>query len=316
MKPADLDCDDEPPSREEQLIHAFTGRTAGAGPRPTLGPGDDAALTADGTVVSVDVLVEGVHFTREWSPEDLGFKVIAVSVSDLAAMGAKPEWALLTVSGPARRLNASWAKAFERGLHEACDQWNIALIGGDTTGALRDVSVGATLGGRCVAAPLQRDGASPGDEIWTTGRLGIAGRAWRSDTPDDRAIRAHRRPEPPLPFALDLAKGRLATAAMDISDGLAVDLPRLAKASGCAMEVDAASVQRAGEGSLEDILCGGEDYELLFTAPPRVHDRIRSLAHHHGIQVHRIGLCREGAGAHLPHHAWPTTAWSHFAGAS
>ncbi len=283
-------------------------------------PGDDAAVFADGLVVTVDTLVEGVHFDARLSAEDVGYKAVAVSVSDLAAMGASPRWAVLALTLPAQ--DAAWVAGFSAGLHAALRQWGVRLAGGDTTrGPVRVVSL--TLGGQVVAAPLTRAGAAPGDVLWVTGTPGLAGVGWMHPSPPAEALAALRRPQPPVDFALDLARAGLATAAMDLSDGLARDLPRLAQASGVRVAVDPGSLPAepmtppAVPPAAHQALVGGDDYELLFTAPAAATDAVRALARARGVRVTPIGRCETpdelGPCATLGDMPWPAPAFRHFA---
>jgi thiamine-monophosphate kinase len=222
----------DPSQREQQVIDMLLAQRGAPPSWVDLDAGDDAAVLSDGTAVTVDALVEGVHFDERLSAEDVGFKTLAVSVSDLGAVGARPRWAVLALSLP--RADEAWCAGFARGLREACARWGVYLLGGDTTG----VPVGGprvaslTLVGRCAQAPLARSGGRRGDRVWVTGTLGLAGAGWRLDAPPPEALQALRRPAPPLELALRCAASGLVHAAMDLSDGLAVDLPRLCAASG------------------------------------------------------------------------------------
>ncbi len=284
---------------------------------PWIGPGDDAAVAPLGDTVTVDTLVEGVHWDDRLSPADVGFKSLAVSVSDLAAMGAAPRWAVLSLALPPGR--EAWARAFADGLGEAAVRWGVALIGGDTVRGPGRVVITLTVGGALVAAPLQRRGARPGDVVWVTGRLGLAGAGWRRERPSDEALRALRRPEPPLAFALALARARLAHAAMDLSDGLFADLTRLAAASGVGAEIRAADLPGADEldgplhpETLRDQCVGGEDYGLLLTAPPTATRPLRALADAYGVRLTDVGRVTATPGVTLHGADWPAPTFEHF----
>lgn len=274
-------------------------------------------------MLTVDTLVEGVHFDERLSPADVGFKAVAASVSDLASTGATPRWMLLALSLPPDPPALPWVAAFAEGLREACARFGVYLIGGDVTGVPRGGPrfVSPTLSG-VATAPMLRSTARPGDALWVTGQLGLAGAGWRLQHPPPAALQRLRRPIPPLSFALALAARGLATAAMDLSDGLAADLPRLAQASGVRAVIGAERLPVPGvladhPGRLALQLCGGEDYELLFTAADGADEAIAQLARTHGVTVTRIGaieaghgtiLCGEG-GEPLP---WPDPAFDHF----
>ncbi len=281
--------------------------------------GDDCAVVGSDQAVTVDTLVEGVHFDHRLSPMDIGYKAVAVSVSDLAAMGAMPQWLLLGLSLPRTGVQG-WATAFSEGLVEACDRFGVHLVGGDVTrvpdGAPRVVST--TVAGRVPDPPLTRSGARPGDRIWVTGTPGLAGAGWMLDDPPAPALAALRRPRPPLAFAVAAARRGWVTAAMDLSDGPMADLPRLAAASGvqAVLDPDALPVPEglARHPALRRAqLCGGDDYQLLFTAPDSADSAIETLAAEHDVRATAVGRIREGAGAVLASGVWPTPVFAHFA---
>jgi thiamine-monophosphate kinase len=260
----------------------------------------------------VDALIEGVHFDDRSSPADVGFKTIAVSVSDLAAAGATPRFALLSISLSDRRVREGFVQAFGEGLREACARWGVYLAGGDTTGSPGPIAVSATLGGVCVGRPHRRDGGRPGDRIWVTGRLGRAAAGWVLPSPPPTALAALRRPDPPLAFALALAASGVATAAMDLSDGLAADLPRLCLASGAGARVDPDRIPVAAEADRSLATSGGEDYELLFTAPASATERIRALGAEHATEVTAIGELTDGPALAYGDAPWPVPLFGHF----
>lgn len=239
---------------------------------------DDAALLEGGVVVTQDALVEGVHFRLDWTSwHDLGYKAAAVNVSDLAASAARPEALLVALCLPA-------ATPFERvlELYEGIAETGVPVRGGDTTAAPA-LTLSVTAVGRSERVP-GRGGARPGDLVVVTGPLGGAGAGFRAlaeGRRDDPAARRHLRP--PLRVAEGAALGRVATAMLDVSDGLAADAARIAAASGCRLAIDLGAVPRLGE--LED-LGFGEDYELLATTPDPL-----------GFPV--IGRVEEGAGVEL-----------------
>jgi thiamine-monophosphate kinase len=280
--------------------------------------GDDAAVLEDGTALTADALCEGVHFTATTPPYSVGWKTLAVSVSDLAAMGARPSWALLTLSLPAGP--DAWSEAFAQGLGAASQRWGVSLIGGDTTRSTGPRVASLTLGGPLAAHPLTRGGARPGDTLWVTGTLGLAGLGWSAERPPKAALDALHHPVPPLSLALALAEAGLVTAAMDLSDGLAADLPRLCSASGVGAVVDASALptHEALDGHPEQQalqLGGGEDYALLFssTADP---DVLQRLARLHGEQLTPIGRIVEGREPRLQQGGWPRPLFEHFGEAS
>jgi thiamine-monophosphate kinase len=234
----------------------------------TLGIGDDCAIfrprgSPDDLLFTTDLLVEDVHFRREThKPEDVGWKALARGLSDIAAMGGEPRFCLVSLA-LAEWNDARWLDRFYDGLLELAEREKTVLAGGDLGRSAKttcDIVV-------CGAAPrgraLRRDGARAGDAIYVSGELGASALGLRAGK--GKASRRHLRPEPRL--ALGRFLRTRATAAMDLSDGLSLDLHRLAKASNLCAEIAAPPVFRGA--SLDDALHGGEDYELLFTAPAR-----------------------------------------------
>ena len=281
----------------------------------TVDAGHDCAVIDGGVALKVDTLVAGVHFDAGWTAVEVGWKAVTAAVSDLAAAGSLPRWALVSVSARDPR----WAAALAEGVGAACAAWGVYLVGGDVTrvpaGSSAVVSVSA--GGACVARPVTRSGAHPGDHLWVTGTLGLAGVGWATPAPPAAALRALRRPEPPVAFALDLARRGLVAAAMDLSDGPRSDLPRLAEASGVHLVVHADALPLAPEVAasadpLRFALCGGDDHQLLFAARPADGHAIQALAAGSGVQVTRIGEVEAGSGVGLVGAAWPAPMFSHF----
>lgn len=294
---------------EARQIAAILDQAPRLGRLP-LGPGDDAAVLPGGTTVAVDTLVESVHFDDALSPADVGFKALAVNVSDLAATGARPGWALVSVAVPAGQ--EAWVQGLARGLGEAARRWGVAIVGGDTTGSPGPRMVSITLGGPLVGpAPLRRDRGRPGDDLWVTGVLGLAHRGWTDPDAPEAARRALHRPEPPVDFALSVARLGLGRAAMDLSDGLARDLPRLAEASGVGAFVDPDAVPVDGLPAREAIR-GGEDHQLLLAAAPRHREALVRLATAHGVRLSRIGTLTATPGLSLGGASWPRAVFDHF----
>lgn len=248
-----------------------------------LGVGDDAALFTPASgmqvAVSTDMLVSGTHFLPDTDPEDLGWKTLAVNISDIAAMGGRPRWALLSLSLPAP--DEAWIAAFARGLFACAEAFGVDLIGGDTTRGPLNLCV--TIFGEVPAGRgVLRSGAQAGDEVWVTGRPGRAalGLAHLQNRivlhPDGAAacIRALQRPQPRV--AAGLALRGVASAMLDVSDGLAGDLKHILEQSGVGAEVETARLPlddllALGANAAEArkaYLSGGDDYELLLTAAP------------------------------------------------
>jgi thiamine-monophosphate kinase len=277
--------------------------------------GDDAAVWADGRVVTTDTMVEGTHWDARLSAEDVGWKLVAVNVSDVGAMGGRPEWAVLALTLPAP-LERAWVAAFARGVRAACARWGVRLVGGDTTrGPTRVASL--TVGGRA-ARPVLRSGGQPGDTLWIAGELGLAAEAFLAEAPSAAALRHFRRPEPPVAFGAALGEAGLATAMMDLSDGLRPDLARLCAASGCGARVDAA--QLPGKGPLAWRVAFGEDYALCFAARAIDADAIVSLSTMYDVPVRPIGALTSTPSVTLVGNpgaadasGWPAPLFAHFA---
>lgn len=301
----------DPDPGEAWIIDRLTARA----PLPAglrVGIGDDAALFDDGRVLTVDAMVEGVHWDEKLSPADVGWKLVAVNVSDIAAMGGRPSWALLALGLPSP-LDRAWVDAFAGGLHAACAHWGVTLIGGDTTRApVRTASL--TVGGHA-ARPVLRGTGRVGDDIWVTGRLGLAAEGFLAAAPRPHARARLCRPEPPIAFGAALADAGLATAMMDLSDGLARDLGRLCAASGCGATIDPADVP--GDGPFDWRVAFGEDYELLFCAAEGDRDAVRSIAIMQEIPISRVGRLEAGPGLRLVGGGeWPPTLFAHFRAAT
>jgi len=296
-----------------------------AGPA-ALGLSDDAALLAPPPgrelVLTVDAMVAGVHFLPDDPPDLVARKLLRVNLSDLAAKGAAPLGYLLTVSVP-RATSDDWFAAFAAGLAEDQRQFGIALLGGDTTSTAGPVSLSLTaIGHVAPGAMILRAGAQPGDGIWVTGSigdgaLGLAVAQGRLADPSGHLLGRYRLPEPRLGLPL----AGIASAGMDVSDGLVQDLGHLCRAGGLGAEIAAGLVplsgpaRAAGPEWLAACLTGGDDYELLL-AVPREHEE--ALVASAGIPVTRIGHFHAGASRVLVRNAdgsemtLPAAGWSHF----
>jgi thiamine-monophosphate kinase len=268
-----------------------------------LGVGDDAAvLAAEGlTAVTVDTLVAGVHFPDGMAPHLLGYRLMAVNLSDLAAMGANPRWCTLALTLPAA--DELWLDGFSRGLFELAERFGVALVGGNLTRGPLTLTL-QLMGSVERAHLLTRSGGHVGDDVYVTGTLGdsaagIALITERTVAPQGSAAAALKerfyRPMPRV--GAGLALGPIATAAIDISDGLLADLGHLCKASGCGATIDVERVPVSAEllslfppqEALAHALGGGDDYELCFTAPPSRAEEIESALEAAGTPVRRIG---------------------------
>jgi len=286
------------------------------------GIGDDAAVLAPARgmveVVTTDALVEGVHFRREWSsPQDIGHKALAANLSDLAAMGATPRAALLSLTLPAAFPLNDFDGLLD-GFLSLAALTKTPLVGGNiarSPGGLHiDVTVTGAVRPRRV---LRRSGARPGDRLFVTGRLGAAAAGLAAlmsgadigspgaSGPGDHAraealalqhaLAAHRRPSPRLRTGIVVANNRSASACMDLSDGLADAIQQICEASGCGADVDTALVPVHEGATLAQALTGGEDYELLFAVPRRrtrlFHAAIKQAGE---VAATEIGACTKG----------------------
>ena len=276
-----------------------------------LGIGDDCAVYRprggrEDLVFTTDLLIEDVHFRRQTHrAEDVGWKCLARGLSDIAAMGAEPRFCLLSLA-VAKWAGAKWVEGFYRGLLRLARREDTVLAGGDLARAAKvtcDIVVcGAVPRGRA----LRRDGAHAGDIIYVSGALG--GSALGLATGSGKAWKRHVRPEARLALGRFLREKLRATAAMDLSDGLSLDLRRMCEASGLRAEIEAPPVYP--RATLEQALHGGEDYELLFTAPPRVNVPTDFM----GLALTRIGTMRRGRpGVILDGEPLAALGWDHFA---
>jgi len=292
---------------EFDLIERYFSRRGGR-EDVLLGVGDDAALLAvppgRALVAAVDTLVEGRHFLPGAPAESIGHQALAVNLSDLAAMGAEPAWALLSLSLPAA--DEAWLASFAAGLYALAERHGVTLVGGDTVRGPLVVTV-AALGFVEPGCALRRDGARAGDLLYVSGWPGEAAaglealRASPPPTDGDALVRRYRYGEPRLELGRAL-RGR-ATAAMDVSDGLLGDLAKLCTASGCGarlelerLPVSSELARRHPRDACERfVLSGGDDYELLFTLPPAAAAAIEAeLATL--VPLHRIGVIEQTAG--------------------
>jgi thiamine-monophosphate kinase len=285
---------------EFELIRRYFARPAR---RAALGVGDDAALVratpGRELVVTTDMLIEGRHFVSDAEPRALGHKALAVNLSDLAAMGAKPLWATLALALP--RVKEEWLAAFAEGLFALADAHGVELIGGDTTrGPVLTLGITA-IGEVPESAALLRSGARAGDDVWVSGELGGAALALVHPEIAVAAERLHR-PQPRV--ALGVGLRGLAHAAIDVSDGLVGDLGHILERSGAGAVIDYERIPRPealrslGDALLERdcVLSGGDDYELLFTAPPERRAALQALGAQLAAPLARIGRIEPGMG--------------------
>lgn len=270
-----------------------------------LGIGDDAALLAPPSgrqlAVTADTLNDGVHFPRGTSPADVGWKALAVNLSDLASMGAEPAWCTLSLSLP--QSDPAWIDGFLDGFLDLAGQHGIALVGGDTTRGPLSISVTA-MGLVEPGRALRRDGAHVGDEVWVTGTLGdAAGGLAQLDRRSSPMLRERLdRPTPRVDAGRALVG--IATACVDVSDGLIADLGHVCARSHVAARIEVAALPasvalREAFGEADRIALqasGGDDYELCFTAPAHAGAGIDAVSAHLGLQITRIGRIVAGEG--------------------
>ncbi len=304
--------------------HALLARLLARLPRPSaqvlVGPGDDAAVLVpvrnERLVVTTDAVVEGVHFSRAFfAPADIGHKALAVNLSDLAAMAATPQWALLSLVLPGD-LAVTDVEALVDGLAALATRHNVSVVGGNITRTSGLLMVDVTAGGTVASRKwLTRGGASAGDEIWVSGTIGGAAAGLemlKSDPgpriPDPGCAAKQRTPEPRVRLGVAMGRGRAARAAMDLSDGLADAVRQVAAASGCGARLDAGALpiepaaaawwQSRGVDPIGAAIVGGEEYELLFAVPKRGGGRLRNVTRHVADPVlTRIGVFTKDPGA-------------------
>ncbi|WP_417491680.1 thiamine-phosphate kinase [Maricaulis sp.] len=276
---------------------------------------DDAAVLTPvpgcQLVVASDMLVGGVHFLDTDPPEVVAERCVRSNLSDLAAMGAEPLGYLSSIAWP-RNLAQAWREGFVDGLASAQQAFALSLLGGDTTAGPGPLTISLTMLGQLPAGTaLLRRGARPGDDVWVSGSIGDARLGLeiaRGTMPADPfLLERYRRPSPRL--ALGQALRGPATACLDISDGLMADAGHIAQVSGVRLELQAARVPfspparawLAGQGpdGLVSLVCGGDDYELLFCAAPAQREELAALAARLDVPLTRIGAAAEGQGAVL-----------------
>jgi thiamine-monophosphate kinase len=310
------------PFTEDELTGALRTILSDKVPGLRVGPGDDAALVDFDSaleILTADLLVEGVHFTLETtSPRDLGYKSLTVNVSDVAAMGGRPRYGLVSLAIP-ERIDMPWVIELYGGLRDAAGRYGMAVVGGDLSRADETVISVAVTGEVAKNRAVTRSGARPGDRVVVTGSLGAAAAGLRLSEADRDEIRealgtelgrslleAIARPVARVDEGETLAAAG-AAAMIDLSDGLAKDLHRLCRESQVGARIDLMSVPVAnglkevenllGVDALELAMEGGEDYELLATlAPEAIRGVASRIAERFGTSVTEIGEIVEGTG--------------------
>ncbi|HEY0431505.1 MAG TPA: thiamine-phosphate kinase [Pyrinomonadaceae bacterium] len=314
------------------------------------GIGDDAAvfksLNGNDVVVTTDLLVEDIDFRRDTTrPELLGHKALAVSLSDVAAMGARPRWAMLSIGLPEEVWKSGFAENFYNGFFQLGARYGVTLIGGDVSRTPEKIVIDSIAIGECAPGrEVFRSGAQPGDQIFVTGFLGDAAAGLRllergarlstanetneaRERPIDRLLLRQLQPEPRVGWGLLLGEQQLATAMIDISDGLSSDLNHLCAESKVGALIDAAQIpidqlvtELTGRRALDPLMLalhGGEDFELLFTVAPENFARLPKRVD--GISVTRIGEVKDAnAGVQIAEgtKVWKLEpgGWEHFKG--
>lgn len=301
---------------EFDLIATIKRITAQRDPSVVIGIGDDAAVLeiprARQLVVSMDTLHQGVHFPANTLPEDLGWKALAVNLSDLAAMGAKPAWTTLSLSSP--KLEPAWLKRFLAGFNQLAKRHDVALVGGDTTRGPLSITIQAH-GFVARGKAISRGGAQIGDLIYVSGDLGDASAALRFLKNPSRKIeravftRLKQRLDRPQPrIALGMGLAGYASSMIDVSDGLAQDLGHILAQSELGADIEASRLPTSKPllAAILDAphrwplqLTGGDDYELCFTAAPRHQTQITQLAKRLKTQLTCIGQITKRRGLRI-----------------
>ena len=282
-----------------------------------LGVGDDCALLSvtNGMdlAISTDTMVSGTHFFPDVDPEHLGHKALAVNLSDIAAMGAMPYWATLALTLP--NVNHDWLAAFAKGFFDLALEYDVSLIGGDTTRGPLTMTV-TIMGEVPAGAALRRGGAKPGNDVWVSGNIGdaalaVAHRHGRIVLAEEDYREAVMRLYEPTPrVSLGQALRGLATSAIDVSDGLLADLTHICRLSGVGATIELPNVPVSAIGAKHlgtgpgrsAIVAGGDDYELCFTAHPNSRESIQELTDVLGVPLTRVGQVKRGKGVSLLGH--------------
>jgi len=274
---------------EFELIRKYFDRPARSA---ALGVGDDAALLRPSAgaelAVSTDLLLEGRHFRAGADARQLGHKCLAVNLSDMAAMGAAPRWATLALALPAA--DEAWLDGFAKGFFALAERFGVELIGGDTTRGPRSICV-TILGEVPHGLALFRAGAAPGDDIWVSGELGGAALGLAQPANAAAAQRLHE-PEPRVELGERL-RG-IANAAIDVSDGFAQDLGHILERSGVGAVVEYERLPKFAGATAAQVLSGGDDYELVFTARQEKRAEVEALSRELGLALCRAGSIQKG----------------------
>lgn len=316
------------PGEFDLIAKYFTRPTATA----VLGVGDDCALIKPSSgmelAISTDMLIAGRHFMPSDGPGTIGHKSMAVNLSDLAAMGAKPRYALISIALP--NADESFLKGFAGGFFGLAQKYGVEVIGGDTTrGGLLTINV-TVIGEVPPGQALRRDAAQPGDDIWVSGTLGDAAAALahhqgRLRLETEQAVQCFPRLFVPSPrIELGLALRSIAHACIDVSDGFAADLGHILERSNVGAEIqfenlplsNALEPMRENSDVQDCVLAGGDDYELIFTAPADVRESLQALDRDLNLRLTHAGRITAELGLRILHHGQPMsltrTGFDHF----
>ena len=289
----------------------------------TLAVGDDAALFSLDhgyeLVTTTDTLVEGVHFSATTSAKDIAHKSLVVNLSDIAAMGAKAKYFTLALSIP--KIDKFWLQDFSDSLKHLSEQYEVSLVGGDTTRGPLNITI-TMIGMVERSKALTRSGARPGDGIYVSGTIGDAGFCfWKLSNdlvPSSQELKRLNCPTPRVDLGLVLTG--LASACIDLSDGLEQDLSHILKASsvGAVIEVKKIPINEALLGHINDTndwtipLCGGDDYELCFTIPEDNEEALKKLSKSYNVKITKIGVINESLGLKIKGFDGPRNSYQHF----
>ncbi len=292
-------------------------------PSVTLGVGDDAALFSleQGyqLVTTTDTLVEGVHFNSSTPAKDIAHKSLAVNLSDIAAMGAKAKYFTLALALP--KIDQSWLKEFSNSLRKLSEHYKVSLIGGDTTRGSLNITI-TMIGIVESSKAMTRSGSRPGDDVYVSGTIGDAGFCfWKLSNglvPSNHELKRHNCPTPRIELGSVLKN--LASACIDISDGLEQDLSHILKASsvGAVIEVKKIPISDALHAHIKNTndwsipLCGGDDYELCFTIPEGNEKALKKISESCNINITKIGVVRELLGLQIEGFDGPRKSYQHF----
>jgi thiamine-monophosphate kinase len=299
---------------EEDIIQELTKGQRKAPER--FGIGDDAALIVDNRIITHDTMVESIHWDNKLSPADVGWKLVAINVSDIGAMGGVPEWCTLSLSVP-ENTDFDWIQQFSQGMRSALQKWSLHLIGGDTTRSPNSIVASMAMGSRRGYNWAWQHTAEIGDDIWVTGTLGDAASGFFEPSKHAHNT-ALQRPIPPSEFGQTIAHNKIIHAMIDISDGLYADLTRLCTRSAVGARIDpkslpASSVLYNNKKALAYQTAFGEDYEYLFTANPKSETLLRRLAARQKVTIHKIGKILDAEhNITLDDTSWPSPLFSHF----